>query len=295
MMMRGVFFGLGLLFALPAMAQKPQASVYGISQVALRANPMGLRSDNRVAWRKPLSSSEALLWKSTYLELGGTLAVTPVSLFPGLYVEVVPIAPIVLKAQTTQVTYLGVLGHALTFSQADLDAAAGSGAYWAPEVVAARTGDESGAVATGYDHMVSGTLQLKVGRVLAKGTLEHHWLRLNLPAGAARWYDSSNDLMMAPEDRLVVGKGLLAYLVFGGLSETRFLLVGTTYTYHRTQGDALQRHLGGLLAVWRPGWLPKRRLTTGLIAQRYMPDAAGHRSGEMVGFGFVQMRFGRTR
>ena len=278
----------------PAIAEpaKPPAFAHGSSQFGLRLNPTGLRLNNTAGWRMPLSADQSLLWKTTYLEIGGGLIVTPVSLFPSVHVEWVPIAPLVFRAQSSQATYFGVLGHALTFDQAEVEASSSSGAYWNPELVAERTAAESGSLTTGFDHMVSATLQLKFGRLLAKASFEHHWMTMNLPDNAARWYDSSTNLMMAADDSLSVTKALLAYVAMGSLAGPRFLLVGPSYEFAQTQGDELRRHLLGLLVAWRPGWLPKQGLTVGTIAQRYMVDAAGHRDGELFVLAFAQVRFG---
>ena len=279
-------------FPVGATPEKPPAYAHGSSQFGLRFNPTGLRLNNTAGWRMPLSSDQSLLWKTTYLELGGGLIVTPVSLFPSVHVEWVPIAPLVFRAQSSQATYLGVLGHALTFDQAEVDASSRAGAYWNPQVVAERTAGESGSLTTGFDHMISATLQLKFGRVLAKASFEHHWMTMKLPDEAVRWYDSSTNLMMAADDRLSVTKALLAYVAMGSLAGPRFLLVGPSYEFQQTQGDDLRRHLLGFVAAWRPGWMPQQALTLGTVAQRYLVDAAAHRESQILVLAFAQMRFG---
>ena len=271
--------------------EAPASYSYATTQLGLRNNPTGLRRNNTAAWRKPLSGDDGVLWKTTYLELGGGLMMTPVSVFPSIHVEVVPIAPVVFRVQSTQVTYLGLLGHALTFTQDQVDAGGQRGGYWSPDAVAQRTADESGEWLTGFDHSVAATLQLKFGQVIAKASIEYHWVNLDLPADDVRWYDSTLNLMMGARERVRITKGLLGYVARGSLDSERFVLIGTSYEDQLTQADDLTRQLLGVIAVWRPGWMPEQKLTMGLIGQYYMRDAADHRTGQVMTLAFAQLRF----
>ena len=262
------------------------------TQFAARINPVGLRLSNLGGWRIPLSASDHILLKGTYLEFGGGMPITPVSLFPTAYIEVVPLAPIVLRAQVKQMTFLGALGNVAAFTQGEVDSAQGGEGYWSPAVIEARRDEGEGIFATGWDHMLSGTLQLKFGRFVAKGTFEYHWVNLNLPGEKIRWYDSTDDLIFEPRDSKILGKGLLAYLAQGELSGDRFLLLGTTFDYQKAIALGMSRQAAGVLVVWRPGLWARRKLTFGTLIQHYVQDAGDHRTGQFTVAAFTQVSFG---
>ena len=287
-----VLLALTVCPSLSLAAERRAASSYATTQLGLRGNPTGLRLSNTAAWRMPLASDDGVLWKTTYLELGGGLMITPVSLFPSVHVELVPIAPLVVRLQSTQVTYLGVLGHALTFTQDQIDAGRSQGEYWSPEAVEQMTGTKPGEWLTGWDHSLSGTLQLKYGAFIAKASMEYHWIDLELPTGDVRWYDSTLNLIMGAGERLRIAKGLVGYVASGALNSERFILLGTSYEDQRTQADDLSRQMLGLMTVWRPGWMPKQQLTMGVVGQYYIDDAADHRTGQVMTIAFTQLRFG---
>lgn len=251
------------------------------TQFATRVNPTGVRVNPNLALRRGLFDSGHMLLKDAYIEVGTAAPFTPVSIFNQVYVEAVPIAPLLFRASATHLRYFGVLGVIKEFANGDTN--------WSPAVLDEAMDEGGGVSTTGTDAMLMAKLRLKFGKVLATASYEQHWISLEIP-NSSNWYDPYNDLLFAQADQFTLTTGFAGYVASGDLSGEEFLLVGAKYEGFATERSDMQRQLANLLVVWRPGWRAQDKLTVGTVLGYYLEDP--YREGEVLVAAFANVSWG---
>ena len=242
----------------------------------VRHNPIGLGVQPELAWRVPLSESDHLLLRGIHFETGVVAKINPASFHPGLYAKLVPISPIVLRAQVQQLRYFGLFGHLMEYEGLQPD--------WHPET---REGAiVTGRHATGWTASTSATLRLKIGRYLGQVKTTRQWFSMNVDPRLS-WYDSTSDFIYAPADHLDRIDATLGAFLWGGPRDVEFLMLGGQWRAFRTGQTALSRQLMCGALLWRPGWWPDRKLTFAGLAGTYLADP--YRRGQLYAGGQMVM------
>ena len=243
------------------------------SQVQWRLFPKGLSSWNELRWRLPLYDSDHLLLKGGELEIGAIMPISPASFHPGVYAKITPVSPLAFKVTAQHLQYFGLFGNLSTFESV--------GVEWNED---ARPGDiTEGEPGTGYRVAAEGTLQLAFGSVIAVATGGRAWYQANIDDGRA-WYESTSNMLFNKSDHLDYGTAIAGAFVSGNRDSKEFLLVTARWEGYRSGDAGDERHLVGGLAVWRPGWMPERKLVFGLITSMYVVDPYEEGSPYFAGF-----------
>lgn len=195
-----------------------RARVHGViqQQVVALLNPMGAEHQLRVGLRAPLGDPNELLFTGTHAEAGIVSYFSPVYAIQGGYLEVSPLAFLVLRAELT-----GAAVWPIGMSGAGYYAVQGYQADVSSDALPA----EDGGTAGGWTFSVAATLQ---GLVPLGPVNLLIWNQLNAQhitmGGASHFYSMMNDLILAQQDWLIENDALL--LVEGNLTENIALRVG---------------------------------------------------------------------
>ena len=259
-----------------AQAQPEDAGWRVRSASKVRHNPIGFGVQPELAWRVPLARSDHRLLRGTHFETGLVAKISPASFHPGLYAKLVPISPIVLRAQVQQLRYFGLFGHLTEYHGLQPD--------WHPET--REGGIVTGRHATGWTASTSATLRLKIGRYLAQVKTTRQWFTMDVDPRLS-WYDSTSDLIYAQTDYLDRVDATLGAFLWGGPRDVQFLMVGGQWRGYRTGRTALSRQLMCGALLWRPGWWADRKLTFAALAGSYVADP--YRRGQLYAGGQMVM------
>ena len=274
--MRPFILGAALLFSLSVgdgYADTSGGQWSFSTEVQWRLFPKGLSSLNELRWRVPLYDSEHILLKGGQLQVGAIVPVSPASLHPGGYIELTPISPLAFRVTAQQLRYFGLFGNLSSFESLDVD--------WSEDN---RPGDiPDGRHETGYQLTAEATLQLAFGPVVAVAKGGRAWLGADVEEGRT-WYESTSNLLYSKDDHLDYGSAIAGAFVSGDRESDKFLLVTARWEGYRSGDGCATRHLAGSLVVWKPGWMPERKLIIGVIGAVYLDDPYEEGSPYFAGF-----------
>ncbi len=261
------------LLAAPPAAKAADGMLRHKSLVGLRYNRLGLSWFADQGYRVPLSQSRSMLLKDTYIEAGATWMLSPANFHPGAYVEAVPLAPLQLRVQASQLRYFGTYTAFHEFAQ-------GTEADWSDEALDAIEDSDDKRHETGVQIDGRATLRLKFGRILA--LFENRLTYFLIPdmAQANTWYETYSDTLLAREDAIHTMFGTLGFLLWGD-THRDMLLIGARYHRDATFETEVERQILTGAILWRPSrssWYRGAKPTFGLLAGAYLDDP--YRSGE---------------
>ncbi|HSP81630.1 MAG TPA: hypothetical protein VLQ93_24130, partial [Myxococcaceae bacterium] len=177
-------------------------------------NPLVGEYRTRISYRMRLGQSEELLWRDTFLSLGGQVRLNPSYTAVGPQVEWQPIAVFNLRALVDGFGFFGTLGQLQSYrspleehSDALRDAHAAS-AY----------------ASTGWHAMLRPTLQAQVGPVAVQSISSLDYWNIRLRDGDTLWYDAGPDSLLPGRGWTFTEELNLVYLA-GPLT------LGTTFRY----------------------------------------------------------------
>ena len=245
------------------------------SLVGLRYNRLGLSWFSDTGYRVPLSKRRTVLLSNTYVEIGGHAKVSPASLHPGAYVEVVPIAPIRLRATVLQLRYFGTYTALFEFDE-------GADADWSDSELDRIEDEGLARHGTGLEVQGIAQLRLKLGRVLALYESRLSYLRIDDVKPGHTGYETTYDVLLAPEDGVHVMYGTLAYILWGD-TDRDMLVVGTRYQRDATFETGIERQILSGALLYRPSksaWFLGAKPTFGFLGGGYLQDP--YREGEPI-------------
>ncbi|MCA9547829.1 MAG: hypothetical protein KC613_25670 [Myxococcales bacterium] len=280
--LRGVLTGvitLAVLLALPAPAT---ADLRLLTAARWRINRPGLGFFNDLGWRRGLyPKNDSLILQGCFVEGGLVAQVSPASLHPGVYVQAVPVAPILLRASIQRLEFFGNFGMLMTFDSPQAD--------WSPPELHERQ-QKDGQLSGGWYGELRAQLRLKVKRVVTLHEQRVGWFRADLDVVGADqgWYEPINDLLMAQTDWLHTMKTTVGALAFGDLNH-EFLVVALHWERYKVREAGTLRHIAGLVGLGRPrmDWwgAPSFGLLLGLM------PVDDHRAGYPYVGGFANFSF----
>jgi hypothetical protein len=173
----------------PPMA--PNLRLYFANANFLRANPIGIESQNRLILQKRLSDSDSPLFRDTFINGGVAVKLNPAATRVGAEVGFQPIAMFNLKATAEYARYFGLFGFLQSYPNPLADFSDDS-----------RSTTEDTAYSTnGMHFMLEPTLQAKVSNFVVRSKVSIEYWNVDLREGdTAAFYD-------AFLDTLVPGKG----------------------------------------------------------------------------------------
>ena len=246
----------------------------------MRTNRPGIGLLSDTGYRIELyEGAQSPLLAGAHVEAGVVGQLSPASIHPGIYVQAVPVAPLLLRLQAQRYTFFGLFGAMVDYPSTE--------ANWAPTHLRRRRQDAQFGGA--WYGEARAQLRLKVGPVVSLSEARFAWLSADdIPEGHA-WYEPGTDMLVAKQELMVIAKSTLGVLCSGELKRA-FLVAGLHWErYHATRSDQL-RHLAGLLGLWRPnlGW--RGRPAFGLLAGALLVDP--YRAGTPWFGGFINFSFG---
>ncbi len=256
------------------------------SLLGLRYNRLGLSWFSDTGYRVPLSKKKTLLLKNTYVEVGGHAKVSPASFHPGVYAEVVPIAPIRLRATVMKLTYFGTYTALFDFEE-------GQDADWSDDELD-RIEDESLArYGTGLEVQGIAQLRLKFGKILALYESRLSYLKVDDVKAGNTWYETTYDILMEPEDGIHVMYATLGFILWGN-TDRDMLILGTRYQRDSTFETDIQRQILSGALLWRPSkssWFWGAKPTFGFLGGGYLEDQ--YREGEPIFHAFMVLEWAK--
>ncbi|MFP2932179.1 hypothetical protein ACLESO_44860 [Pyxidicoccus sp. 3LG] len=170
----------------------PDLRLYFSNANFLRANPIGIESQNRIILQKRLSDSESPLFRDNFINGAVAVKLNPAATRVGPEITFQPIALFNLKATAEYARYFGLFGFLQSYPNPLAD--------YSDDV---RSDNEANAYSTnGMHFMLEPTLQAKVSNfvVRTKTSIEYWNVDLKEAGDGAAFYD-------AFLDTLVPGKG----------------------------------------------------------------------------------------
>lgn len=238
--MRGALIATILLVTTAAEAQ--QGAWRHQSNLQARSNRPGFGLLSFTGYRQRLFDDDAgLLLRGAYLEAGAVTQLSPASFHPGLYVETVPVAPILLRASVTRLMYFGTFGPISTTPTPHSE--------WDEDFLH-DIQEDGGRPGGGFLAEGLARLRLKLGPVVALWENRLSYVTADVPEGAG-WYEPITDLLMAQEERLHTMKTTAGYIVWGSIPGERSLVVGGHWERYTTLESAVRRDIVGLVALWK--------------------------------------------
>lgn len=225
----------------PAPAPSPEASETNVS-LGGAVNPPGVQGAAEAVRRRGLWRSSHPLLSETHAALGAAVTASPAFLRAGVWVEVAPVAPVVVRAGAEPGFYLGTFGALVPYASMQAD--------FSREARRARSGEaEPG---WGSRLYVSPTLRARAGRFRGLATLDLERWRAEGP-GTIYYEPARDTLLPADGGTLVRGSAVVLYE-----HPWRRGPLGIGATWSRSQvrdvrGNRIER-VGGLLR-----WATNRR------------------------------------
>lgn len=174
----------------PALPPIPSLRLYYSTLEALRFNPLGLETQNRLVLQKRLFDSESPLLRDTFVSGAASLKLNPAFLKVGPLVELQPVAMLHLRAGYEYIQYFGTFGFLQSYPATGLDFSDD-----------ARDLSKDQAYSTsGHHFLVEPTLQAKVKSIVLRTKFAFEYWNVALRDGGTTFYD-------ATLDTLVPGKG----------------------------------------------------------------------------------------
>jgi hypothetical protein len=170
----------------------------------------------RVTHKQRLGLSEELLWRDTFLSLGGQARLNPCYGGVGPFVEWQPIALFNLKALAEVYGVFGTAGMLQSF-RSPLD-------EYSDALQGARATAGESYATTGWHAMLQPTLQAMVGPVAVQNVLTVDYFGMRLRGEDTLWYDAGPDTLLPGRGFTLTEEVNLAYIA-GPLT------VGGTFRY----------------------------------------------------------------
>jgi hypothetical protein len=179
-------------------------------------NPVVAEYSVRGTYKQRLGHSEELLWRDTFLALGGQVRLNPCYTAVGPMVQWQPIAIFNVSALVDAYGFFGTAGMLQSFrspleehSDAVLNAGTGAGAAYAT---------------TGWHAMLKPTLQAQVGPLALQNIVTLDYFSMRLRGGDTLWYDSGPDTLLPGRGWTLTEEANLVYLADK-------LTLGATFRY----------------------------------------------------------------
>ena len=255
------FFFLALIlgsFSLSVMAQDtppvpPTNRLYLASLTAVRYNPLGVETQNRLMYSRRLMDSTSVLFRDTYIAVGPYLKLNPAYLKVGPVVEVQPIAVFNLRAGYEFVRYFGTFGILQSYTESDA-------AYSDAE----RADTEDNAYVTNGHHIyIEPMLQMKIGNIAARTKFGIEYWKVDLHGSDDYFYDQTLDTLVPNEtffftndsDLLYMNGRLTVGLRFSGVfpgTESSHMRLGPLFAWSFNTDDYTSFNKPTLLCIL--GW-----------------------------------------
>ncbi|MEE2756356.1 MAG: hypothetical protein VYA30_06830 [Myxococcota bacterium] len=245
-------------------------------KLASRINPIGLALRPALGYRISLSDSDHLVLKGTHIETGFLGAVSPASFHPGMYVTVVPIAPLVLRLRVQQLRYFGLFGNLSEYDSLEPD--------WRDEI--RQESMTNGRHETAIRAQAQAQFRIFYRGVAMMTQYTFGLYQADIGLGGS-WYESSDDLLLARNEQVHRVDSLLGWYASGSPFSVQHLLLGGLWQGYWVEKTGIRRHIAGGVVGYRPGWLPERRLTALFLFARYFEDV--YRTGEFYFGSMISM------
>jgi hypothetical protein len=231
-----------LATALLLAAGLPRPATAGLrhtSALGVRNDRLGLGVFSDTAWRWRLFDSEHVLLRDTTLDVGVVSQLSPATLHPGVFVEVVPVAVLKLRASVQRLQYFGWFGGLSSYPDGD----------WSPPRLTESSREHSGDRAGGYLYDARATLRGKVWRIVFSLEGQRSVFDFEAPGPV---HEPVSDLLVSPDEALTQVRATLGFVVHGEVQRPGSLMVAGLHQYFRTDDTDVVRHLPGLAVVAKP-------------------------------------------
>lgn len=257
-------FALAVLCVTPSSASAAERITRG--GLAFQANPLGLRLESEVSWRRPLTSSASPSMKDARVAAGLTNQLTPA--YDGVrgWVEIAPTSFLEVRAGVEGLAYFGTFGHLTPFPSYS--------AGFDDDARRARKGEAEARLARRA--FVTPALQARFGRVSFRGEGTFESWRVAGAPGPFVFEPSRGTLIASSRQRLLASSAVLLADVTRARNER--LRLGLLYDALEVDGAPRndRRRLGALaLARLRGRGERDVTLTIGVFDHLRAPDRAG--------------------
>ena len=179
-------------------------------------NPLVAEYSVRATSRWRQGHSEELLWRDTYLSLGGQVRLNPCYATVGPLLQWQPIAVFNLQALVDAYGFFGTAGMLQSF-RSPLE-------NYSDPARNARTEAQDNYATTGWHAMLKPTLQARLGRVALQNVVTVDYFSMRLRGGDTLWYDAGPDTLLPGRGFMLTEEVNLVYLADK-------LTLGATFRY----------------------------------------------------------------
>ncbi|REG24964.1 hypothetical protein ATI61_11327 [Archangium gephyra] len=179
-------------------------------------NPTVAEYKVRISDTRRLGQSEELLWRDTFLGLGGQVRLNPCYAAVGPMVNWQPIAVFNLKALVDAYGFFGTAGMLQSF-RSPLD-------EYSDAVQRANTASQQTYGTLGWHAMLQPTLQAQVGPIALQNVVTLDYFNMRLRGDDTLWYDAGPDTLLPGRGLMLTEEVNLVY--FAGP-----LTLGATFRY----------------------------------------------------------------
>jgi hypothetical protein len=264
-----------LIAAVPAGAEPPRRQM--IEVVGASVNILGVQNTLDISWRWRLSQSTNPLLSDAHLAVGVTNDLSPAFMRVGGFVAWAPLSVLAVRAGVEPVYYFGIVGSLIGFPTQDAVFDEDARRALRPDAVSE----------LGVRFHVAPTLQFRLGRVVAAGTVEFE--RWEVDGPDAFFYEPRRDTLLASGGDSLWRTSSLVLLESG--SAARKLQVGLHHELQRVRdapANDMQRL--GPLVIWPLGDRLWGLAEPTLLANAYFyleDPYKRHEVGATVGIRFV--------
>jgi hypothetical protein len=212
-------------------------------------NPLVLEYSTRATYRMRLSDSQDILWKDTFLALGGQVRVNPCYTAVGPMVDWQPIAVFNLRALVDYFGFFGTFGMMQSFPSPLSD--------FSTAVQDARSAAGDTYATSGWHAMLRPTLQAQLGPIAIQNVLSAEYWDIRLRGGDTVWADAGPDTLLPGKGWTLTDEVNLVYLQGPLTLGATFRYVTPLYTQEHFQPNEdpksvdLSNIRAGVLGAWR--------------------------------------------
>ncbi len=217
------------------------------STVQIRATPIGLSYFSNTSQRFSLWDSDNDLLDGTFAGAGATATLSPAFGWVGPYVEILPVAVLNLRASLQVMSYYGTFGSLYVPED---------GQTWDDDALDAAWDDSLGQSSTGWKLELEATPQMLIAGVVM--TAETSIRRIDMGTESA-YYEPFFDLLMEPQDTLIITRPTVGYILGSDPARTH-LLVGARWERAMVRNADITRDTVGAVFSWR---MPPSIMETG--------------------------------
>ena len=227
-----------LIAAVPAGAEPPQRQM--IEVVGASVDVLGVQNTLDISWRWRLSHSTNPLLSDAHLAVGVTNDLSPAFMRVGGWVAWAPVSVFAVRAGVEPVYYFGIVGSLIGFPTQDAVFDEDARRALRPDAVSE----------LGVRFHVAPTLQFRLGRVVASGTVEFE--RWEVDGPDAYFYEPRRDTLLASNGDSLWRTSSLVLLESG--ESDRKLQAGLHHEFQRVK-DAPQNDMQrlGPVLIWPLG------------------------------------------